>query len=202
MEIRGDVIVVADPDPKTRAQVRGPLNRVGYHVCEAATGDAALELVRTERAALAILEVNLPGVSGYEVCRELKDSYSLPVVFLSGSRTEPSDRVAGLLLGADDYMVKPFEPDELLERVRRLIRPATAGNSGGTGDSLTPRERQVLQLLARGLEEKGIAQELVVSPKTVATHIQRILRKLDVHSRAAAVALAYRTGLVDPGSFI
>ncbi|MGH3053192.1 MAG: response regulator transcription factor [Gaiellaceae bacterium] len=202
MEISGGVIVVADPDPKARARVRGPLNRVGYHVCEAATGDAALELARTERAALVILEVNLPGVSGYEVCRELKDSQSMPVVFLSGSRTEPNDRVAGLLLGADDYMVKPFEPDELLERVRRLIRPTTAGNGGSLGAGLTRRERQVLELLAQGLEGKRIAEELVVSPKTVATHIQRILRKLDVHSRAAAVALAYRTGLVDPGSFI
>ena len=201
MEISGDVIVVADPDPKARARVRGPLSRVGYHVCEAATGDAALELVRTERAALVILEVNLPGVSGYEVCRELKDSHSVPVVFLSGSRTEPNDRVAGLLLGADDYMVKPFEPDELLERVRRLIRPTTAGNGGSPEAGLTRRERQVLELLARGLEEKRIAKELVLSPKTVATHIQRILRKLDVHSRAAAVAKAYRTGLVDPGSF-
>jgi DNA-binding NarL/FixJ family response regulator len=202
MEISEDVIVVADPDPKARARVRGPLNRVGYQVCEAATGDAALELVRTERAALVILEVNLPGVSGYEVCRELKDSHSMPVVFLSGTRTEPNDRVAGLLLGADDYMVKPFEPDELLERVRRLIRPTTAGNGGSLGARLTRRERQVLELLAQGLEGKRIAEELVLSPKTVATHIQRILRKLDVHSRAAAVARAYRTGLVDPGSFI
>lgn len=151
---------------------------------------------------LAVLDLGLPRKDGFDVLKSLRHArVDVPVLIIT-ARDAVSDRVAGLDHGADDYMVKPFAPDELLERVRRLIRPTTAGNGGSPEAGLTRRERQVLQLLAQGLEEKRIAEALVLSPKTVATHIQRILRKLDVHSRAAAVAMAYRTGLVDPGSFI
>jgi DNA-binding NarL/FixJ family response regulator len=111
--------------------------------------------------------------------------------------------VAGLLLGADDYVVKPFFQDELLARVRRLIdrtRPPATEKIGPVtnGARLTDREQQVLSLLAAGLHSKAIATRLVISPKTVATHIQRILAKLGVHSRAEAVALAFRSGLAQP----
>src|SRR5205814_5427055 len=145
--------------------------------------------------AAAIVDVNLGGgQSGYEISRELRDLFGdLPVVFVSGERTESFDRVAGLLLGAADYIVKPFEPDELVARVRRLVVPEEPRRSAST---LTARERDVLRLLADGLDQRRIATELFLSPKTVATHIQHILGKLGVHSRAQAVALAHREGLV------
>jgi DNA-binding NarL/FixJ family response regulator len=127
-------------------------------------------------------------------CRELRDRFGdLPVVIVSGERTESFDRVAGLLLGAADYIVKPFDPDELVARVRRLVvrdRPRPSATT------LTGRERDVLRLLADGLDQRRIAAELFLSPKTVATHIQHILAKLGVHSRAQAVAVAHRDGLV------
>ena len=164
-----------------------------------------LAAVRRKRPALVLLEVQLTGVSGYEVCHELRDKYGddFPIVFLSGTRTESSDRVAGLLLGADDYIVKPFDPGELLARVRRLIvrgngRPAVSngGHSSSPDAGLTRREQQVLELLSAGLQQSEIAKRLFISPKTVATHIQRILSKLGVHSRAEAVGYAHREGLV------
>jgi DNA-binding NarL/FixJ family response regulator len=148
-----------------------------------------------------VLDVKLPGLSGYEVCRRVRDRFGgeTAVLFISGERTEPFDRAAGLLVGADDYVVKPFEPGELIARARRLL--ARTDGNGNSPDvdraKLTRRELQVLGLLAQGLTQKQIARELVISSKTVATHIQRILAKLKVHSRAQAVALAHRSGILE-----
>ena len=163
-------------------------------------GEAALKVARENPPALVILEVPLGERSGYEVCRALREELGddLPVLFLSGARTESYDRVAGLLVGADDYVVKPFAPDELLARVRRLVRHSRAatGTGGSTASSLTPRELEVLQLLATGLAPDEIAKKLFISKKTVGTHIEHIFTKLGVRSRAQAIAVAYRDELV------
>jgi DNA-binding NarL/FixJ family response regulator len=146
----------------------------------------------------------MPGISGYGVCHALRDEFgeSLPIMFVSGERTEPYDRVAGLLVGADDYLVKPFAPDELLARVRNLIGRRQPAISSGRGapSTLTERELDVLRLLADGLDQDDIARQLFISPKTVSRHIEHILRKLSVRSRAQAVALAFRDQLVSSGS--
>ncbi len=123
MEV-GAAILVVDDDPGIRALVGGLLGRVGYQVREASDGAAAITAARRERPALVVLDVELPVVSGYEVYREFRDRYgdSLPALFLSGARTEPYDRAAGLMLGADDYVVKPFDPGELLVDGRPYLR--------------------------------------------------------------------------------
>jgi DNA-binding NarL/FixJ family response regulator len=194
-------ILIVDDDANYRAFVSTILGRVGYGTREASSGEEALSSVRNEPPSCVLLDVLLPGVTGYAVCRELRDDYgdALPIIFVTGERTDPGDRVAGLLLGADDYVLKPFDPDELLARVRRLLVRSELATRG-TGESrrnafgLTKRERDILMLLADGAGQKAIAADLVLSPKTVATHIQRILAKLSVHSRAEAVALAHREG--------
>jgi two-component system nitrate/nitrite response regulator NarL len=205
VEANCGTILIVDDDANYRAFVASILGRVGYGTREAASGEEALSSVRSDRPSCVLLDVLLPGVTGYAVCRELRDEYGdvLPIMFVTGERTEPGDRVAGLLLGADDYVLKPFDSDELLARVRRLLaRTAFAARSNGGHHSnsfgLTARERDILMLLAEGSGQQAIAAELVLSPKTVATHIQRILAKLGVHSRAEAVAVAHRQGLARP----
>jgi len=194
-------ILVVDGDPECRRLIARLLERAGYSSSEAATGEEALEATLRQRPALVILDVHLPGVSGYEVCRALRERFGemLPIVFVSGERTEPADQVAGLLIGATDYIVKPFVADVLLARLRRLVALSSAIGWAATS-RLTPRERQVLALLVEGLPQAEIARELFISPNTVAKHIEHILGKLGVHSRAQAVALAVRDDVLDsPG---
>ena len=190
-------ILIVDGDRTSRGLMSRVLRRAGYITCEAKTGEEALVAAKRERPALVVLEVLLSGVSGFEVCRELKDEFgeALPIVFVSGTRTESGDRVAGLLIGGDDYLVKPFDPNELLARVRRLLPPRRGG--GETKRRLTQRELDVLSLLVEGLSQSAIAERLFISPKTVGKHIEHILAKLGVHNRAQAVALAVRDELIE-----
>jgi DNA-binding NarL/FixJ family response regulator len=200
--MRAGSVVIADDDGQSAATVAAALQRAGYSTIEVSTGGEALEAARSEGTGLLLLEVNLPDMTGYEVCRMLRDEGDeLPIFFLSGTRTDSVDRVAGLLLGADDFIVKPFDPNELVARVHRHVRrgaSAPRSRQSRHAPTLTRREDQILALLTRGRSSKEIARELSISPKTVATHVQNLLGKLDVHSRAELVARAYLLGLVDP----
>jgi two-component system nitrate/nitrite response regulator NarL len=191
-------ILIADDDAETRALVAGVLQKAGYAVIEVENGDEAIDAAREELPRLVVLEVNLPALSGYEVCHQLREQYGagLPIILISGERTEPFDRVAGILIGADDYVVKPLAPDELLARVRRLVRSAMPV-APTVASRLTARETEVLRLLADGCEPAEIAKQLFISRRTVATHLENVMRKLGVHSRTQAVALAYREELVN-----
>jgi DNA-binding NarL/FixJ family response regulator len=199
------LILVVDRNAGARSQVANLLERIGYETRQARNGREALEAASQVQPALVLLEVNLAEVSGYGVCRQLRDRFGddIAIIFLSGDRTEVYDRVAGLLLGADDYIVRPFDEGELLARVRTALRRRSAPASrdpvepNPIEERLTRREREVLGLLARGLTQVQIAGELVISPKTVAGHSQRILTKLGVDSRAQAVALAHRQEMAD-----
>ncbi len=206
MDRKVGAIVIADGDESARALASAALTRAGYETIEASTGEAALEAVHAGGVALVVLEVGLPDMTGYEVCREIRRlrGEDLLVFFLSGIRTEPLDRVAGLLLGADDFIVKPFDPDELVVRVRRFVnrRGPTHVASGGDlrNPQLTRREVEILNHLVEGRRPKEIAAELVISQKTVATHIQNLLGKFGVHSRAELIARAYQLGHARPMS--
>ena len=192
----GPILVVEDDDG-LREHICGLLVEAGFSVTAASSGQEALTLARADPPEAAVLDVCLPGLSGYEVCRALKEEApELPVVFISGERVDALDRVAGLLIGADDYIVKPFVPDELLARLRARVRAFARPARGDS--SLTPRELEVLRCLADGLDGSAIAARLVISPRTVGTHLEHIFEKLGVRSRAQAVAAAYRAGLVEP----
>jgi|SRR5688500_5115015 len=200
-ELPGGPVLGVDDDAPHRTLLRHLLQRIGLDVVEAEDGATALRSAARQPPSLVLLDVQLPLVGGYEVCHELRERYGqdLPIVFVSGSRVESGDRTAGIMLGADDYITKPFDPDELLARVRRLLRRrSNALKVPGRRTAfpeLTARELEVLELMAGGVEQAEIARRLVISPRTAGTHIQHILEKLDVRSRAQAVALAHMRGV-------
>jgi DNA-binding NarL/FixJ family response regulator len=197
----GDIVLIADEEESSRTLLAAVLRNAGYESLEAESGDEALELARTIPPAAAILEIPLPGLSGYELCTALKVEFGpdLPVIFLTGSRTESYDRVAGLLLGADDYVTKPYVAGELLVRLRNLLHRRTDPEASRLERRLTKREHEVLALMAEGLQHQEIGRRLFISPKTVATHVEHILRKFGARSRAQAIAIAYRHRILRPG---
>lgn len=117
-------ILIVDDDAGIRELVSSTLEKLGYRARTAGGYDEALACAREERPAAAIIDVELPGPSGYDLFGKLRDDFgdSLPVIFVSGVRTETQDRVAGLLAGGDDFLTKPFDPDELAARIRVVLR--------------------------------------------------------------------------------
>jgi len=114
-------IVVVEDDANIADLLDLYLRDAGFRPLLAPTGERALELVREHRPVLAVVDVGLPGIDGFEVCRRLRAAGPLPVLFLT-ARDAEADRVHGLELGGDDYVVKPFSPREVVARVRAILR--------------------------------------------------------------------------------
>ncbi len=203
----GTVIVVED-DPHIADLVDLYLRREGYRVLLAGDGEAGLEVFKREDPWIVILDVGLPGTrDGFDVCREIRSQSSVPVLFLT-AREDEVDRVLGLELGADDYIVKPFSPRELVARVRAILRrtregPApqevvVAGNlevdlrrreARRAGDvvPLTTREFDLLAFLANNVGLALSRQQLLDGvwgtdwygdERTVDVHVAQLRKKL------------------------
>lgn len=127
-------ILVVDDEASITEFVSYNLRKEGWEVDVAATGDEALELARHNKFDLVVLDVMLPGMDGYEVCRRLRSSSDVPVLFLSARDTE-LDKVVGLEIGGDDYLAKPFGVRELTARVKALLRRAQPGTRDQAGTS-------------------------------------------------------------------
>lgn len=138
-QAQGQRVLVVDDMADTRRMIVAALSREGYIVEEANTGEAALALVATHRPDLVLLDINMPGMSGLEVMAQLRALHSLPVILLTG-RDEENDRVLGLELGAEDYVVKPFYVRELAARTRSVLRRAQAAGAqtAATESAATP----------------------------------------------------------------
>ena len=127
-------VLVVDDDPRMQSMMRRILEVDGYTVATASEGDAALEALRREPVDLIILDVMMPGADGFEVCRTVRRESGVPILMLT-ARDEALDKVTGLDCGADDYVVKPFDTEELLARVRALLR------------RMQPRQVEILRFL-------------------------------------------------------
>jgi len=114
-------VLIIDDDPHIRELVRYVVTRAGFAVAEAGDGLAALHLLETETVDCAVLDVMMPKMDGWELCRILKDHYDFPILMLT-AKGETAQKVKGLNLGADDYLVKPFDGEELVARLRALLR--------------------------------------------------------------------------------
>lgn len=201
-------VLVVDDEAMVREVVASYLERDGFKVQEAADGPTALRLALESRPDLVVLDVMLPAIDGLEVLTEIRKRYDVPVILLT-ARTEEVDRVLGLELGADDYVVKPFSPRELAARVRSVLRrarpPANVPRldfdgltiNGTTREvlvaekpvDLTPKEFDLLAYLAASprqvfsrtqlLEQVWDSSPEYQDPSTVTVHVRRIRQKIE-----------------------
>jgi len=116
-----DKVLVVEDDANLLETLKYNLHREGYDVLTAADGEKAVEVARAQRPALIILDIMLPGMNGFEVCRILRKDMNVPILMLT-ARSDETDRIIGLEIGADDYVTKPFSVRELLARVRAMLR--------------------------------------------------------------------------------
>lgn len=206
--MRRRVLLVED-DPKTCAMVALYLQREGYDVRTAEDGVRALEVAREVEPHLVILDLMLPRMDGLAVCRALREAGG-PAIIMVTARSTEDDKLAGLDLGADDYVTKPFSPRELMARVRAVLRRAAEDDVlriGGitidrshrevrVGDTLvnvTPTEFRLLDVLARAagraftrqeLVERALGQEYDGLDRTVDVHVMNLRKKLGEAGKA------------------
>ena len=148
-----DLILVVDDEPNIIELTRLYLEREGYQVITAADGLSALELIREQRPALVVLDVMLPGLDGFEVCRRVRANDDRTAIVMLTARDDDIDKIVGLELGADDYLTKPFNPRELVARVKAIFRRANPANPAVTvpggqirvGDLIVDPDRREVQ---------------------------------------------------------
>lgn len=206
---RGTVLVVDDA-PDTLRMLCDALDREGYTVLVARDGQQALSRLAFVMPDAILLDAVMPGMSGFETCRQLKahtEWAHVPVIFMTGL-SDTADIVAGFEAGGVDYVIKPVKIEEVLARLQTHLRIArlvtrVRETSLAKPDSpeaeriaeaaLTPRETEVLSWLAKGKTNRDIAEILGMSHRTVNKHLEHIYEKLGVETRAAAAALASRS---------
>ncbi len=136
-------ILVVDDEDKIRNIIRMYFTKEGFEITEASDGSQALEILGREQFDLIVLDIMMPGLDGWAVCREVRTVSSVPIIMLT-ARGEEVDRVVGLEMGADDYVVKPFSPRELLARVKAVLRRTDrAGNTDGKDPDLLVFDKSV-----------------------------------------------------------
>ncbi|MEM9218465.1 MAG: response regulator transcription factor [Cyanobacteria bacterium P01_F01_bin.150] len=221
-------ILIVDDDVTLRTALIHYLENRGYAVLHAASGLEGLTLFNQKNPDVVVSDVMMPQMDGLEFCRQLRSTRSgqlTPFIFLS-SRGDVDDRVEGHKIGADDYLVKPFEPRELvakievqLERSRRIhaefvhllqqAHPSTIPNSEPAVAfqqtktepeplPLTPAEKRVFWQVIQGLTNKQIGERLFISHRTVQTHLSNILSKLDLENRSQLTRFAFENGYTPP----
>ncbi|MER6131804.1 response regulator transcription factor [Streptomyces sp. NPDC001815] len=217
-------VLLADDQTLVRASFAMLVSSAGDMevVAEAGTGREAVELARSARADLVVMDVRMPDLDGIEATRLIAAEEDLAGVKVLVLTTYDTDEhiVEALRAGASGFLVKDIRPAELLDAIRtvaagesllspgptsrliaRFLRtPDTVTCAVGGPDGLSERERQVLTLVARGLNNTEIAETLGLSPLTAKTHVSRIMGKLGARDRAQLVIVAYESGLVTPGA--
>ncbi|WP_204106783.1 MULTISPECIES: response regulator transcription factor [Spirulina sp. CCY15215] len=191
-------LLLVDDDPNLILLVKDYLEWKGYEVIAAENGQEALEILETNTPDMIICDVMMPEMDGYTFVEKVKENAKLnwiPFLFLS-AKGQSSDRVKGLSKGADIYMVKPFEPEELVAQVKSSLsqvdRYRDISKKGidmtmtlhvPEGVELTDREMNVVQLVAQGMKNKDIADQLNVSQRTVESHVSNMLHKTQLKNR-------------------
>jgi DNA-binding response OmpR family regulator len=163
-------VLVVDDEPEIIRLVRDYLERAGFAVATAATGEDALHAAHRARPDIIVLDLGLPGLDGLDVARELRRGGAVPIIMLT-ARTEEADRVAGLELGADDYVSKPFSPRELVARVRAVLRRTDTARE--QGDVVRAGDGLVLDATRMEVTVDGRPAELTATEFALLLHMAR-----------------------------
>jgi two-component system response regulator ResD len=155
-------LLVVDDEWNMRNLLRIYLSKNGFQVTEAANGHEALKCIQEQPFDLILLDVMMPDLDGWEVCKRIRQTKQTPIIMLT-ARTETKDKVQGLTLGADDYVVKPFEPDELMARIFALLRRSSATDVKTPVSNLI--EFQGLQISPEARQVKVSDQPIELTPK-------------------------------------
>jgi DNA-binding NarL/FixJ family response regulator len=207
-------VVVADDEPLVRSGLRLILDAEPdlEVVGEAGDGAAAVEAVRRLRPDVVCMDVRMPGVDGLRATELVLRLPDPPRVLVVTTFEHDDHVVDALLAGASGFLLKRASAEAMVQAVRtvaageslvfpqavrELVRGARAPRAARTGPALTPREAEVLRLVARGMTNAEIAADLVVGVETVRTHVAAVLAKLQARDRTQAVVLAHRAGLVE-----
>ena len=200
-------ILIIDDNPKL---MEDALPMYGYEVKSATDGLMGLKILDEDsNFDLVLLDVVMPNLDGWETIKAIRKSEKfsqIPVIMLT-SVSEANKQISGLKFGADDYVVKPFVLPNLLARIEALLRRSTWNKdtkqatalpfvNGEEISPLTQREKEILELVAKGETNSQIAEKLFVREVTVKTHLNSIFRKLKVANRVQAVLLAQQTELI------
>lgn len=206
-------VILADDHTMVRHGIRQFLEESGQVVvaAEAADGREALRLIAQHQPEVAILDIQMPGMSGIEVTRELQERFpDVRILILTAYDDDPYV-FALLRAGADGYILKSADAEDLVQAVQqvasghsalspeiahKVVQQLASGGPAEQAEVLTPREVQVLQLAARGLTNKAIGQQLGISPRTVQGHLANVYGKLGVASRTEAVTEGLRQGWI------
>lgn len=203
-------VLIVDDDEILQLALSRRLEAQGFAVMRAGSGQEALDMLTTQSADAVVSDILMPGMDGFEFCRQLQSSpmgQIVPFIFLS-SLAEVRDRVQGHLIGADDYLVKPFHAQELIAKVKGGIarservhgtlqdqlQQAKSTPNAPLPESLSTAEAKVFWQVIQGWTNKEIAQHLFLSPRTVQTHLSNILAKLKLKNRSQLVRYAFEQG--------
>jgi RNA polymerase sigma factor (sigma-70 family) len=203
------VVHVVDDDASFRTAIERRLKKAGYEVATYPSAQHLLDRLPDQRGpGCILLDVRIPGLSGPELQGRLGELGStLPIVFLTGYADVPTT-VQAIKAGADDFLTKPVSSDQLLRTIQRAMAHHEAMRDTKTKldmvrahiASLTPRERQVFELVVRGKTNKHVAHELGATERTIKAHRHRVMEKMQVQSLAELVSLAERVGILDASS--
>jgi two-component system response regulator NreC len=206
-------VLLADNHALVRHGVRALLEREGFQVAaEASDGQEVLRMVPSVRPDIAILDISMPLLNGLDAARGLKRLSDKTKVILLTRHDEPQYVTEALRAGVKGYVLKSQAATDLLDAIREVTRggvylspnvshtivEAYLSKGDAAADPLTPRERQVLQMVGEGKSTKDVARLLGISAKTAESHRARLMRKLDIHETASLVRYAIRRGLVEP----
>jgi len=205
-------VVLADNHALVRQGLRALLEREGFLVvAEAPDGQEAIRLVSTLRPDIAIFDISMPQLNGLDAARQLQKSSQTKIILLTRHDEDPYITEA-LRAGARGYVLKSQAASDLVQAMHQVLRggiylspgisravvEAYLSKSEPAADPLTPRERQVLQMIGEGNSTKDVARVLGISVKTAESHRARLMRKLDIHETASLVRYAIRRGLIQP----